>query len=122
MSTRSRIGIENGDGTVTSVYCHFDGYFSGVGTELRENYKDSEKVEALIALGDLSILGSTIENTTAYCRDRNEELEQREDISVSAYFDSDRQEYGYLFTQEGEWLGKHFNEKSVVNISTYINK
>jgi hypothetical protein len=26
MSTRSRIGIENQDGTTTSIYCHFDGY------------------------------------------------------------------------------------------------
>jgi hypothetical protein len=26
MATRSRIAIENQDGTVTSIYCHFDGY------------------------------------------------------------------------------------------------
>jgi hypothetical protein len=30
MSTRSRIAIENQNGSVTSVYCHFDGYISGV--------------------------------------------------------------------------------------------
>jgi hypothetical protein len=26
MATRSRIAIENQDGTVQSIYCHFDGY------------------------------------------------------------------------------------------------
>jgi len=35
MATRSRIAIENQDGTVTSIYCHFDGYLSGVGKLLK---------------------------------------------------------------------------------------
>lgn len=122
MSTRSRIGIENLDGTVTSVYCHFDGYFSNNGVILQKEYQDEEKVKQLIALGDLSSLHETIEGTTAYCRDRDEGFSQREDISVEAYFKSDIEEYGYMFTQEGEWIGKHFNEPSVINISTYVNK
>ena len=31
MSTRSNIGIINADGSVTAIYCHNDGYPSGVG-------------------------------------------------------------------------------------------
>jgi hypothetical protein len=37
MSTRSRIAIENQNGSVTSVYCHFDGYISGVGKTLEKH-------------------------------------------------------------------------------------
>jgi len=31
MSTRSNIGIVNGDGSVKAIYCHFDGYPAYVG-------------------------------------------------------------------------------------------
>ena len=54
MATRSRIAIENQDGTVTSIYCHFDGYLSGVGKILKEYYTTQTKVEALINLGFIS--------------------------------------------------------------------
>jgi hypothetical protein len=74
MATRSRIAIENQDGTVTSIYCHFDGYIDGVGKTLQENYNTREKMEQLIALGDISSLGKTIEETVAYHRDRGEEF------------------------------------------------
>lgn len=31
MATRSTYGILNSDKSVTSAYCHFDGYIEGVG-------------------------------------------------------------------------------------------
>jgi hypothetical protein len=61
MATRSRIGIMNTDGTIESVYCHFDGYLTGVGRILYEHYKDEDKVRELINLGDMSSLGTTTE-------------------------------------------------------------
>ena len=54
MSTRSNIGIENNDGTVTFVYCHHDGYLAGVGQTLLDNYTTEEEVRALLAPGDMS--------------------------------------------------------------------
>lgn len=57
MSTRSRIGIKNSDGTVKSIYCHHDGYPSHVGKILVEHYLDKSKVEQLLELGDMSSLG-----------------------------------------------------------------
>lgn len=42
MITRSNIFIENADGTLDGVYCHFDGYLGGVGTALLESYNGSE--------------------------------------------------------------------------------
>lgn len=61
MSTRSRIGvIRSKSDTVESIYCHFDGYPTGVGAKLRDHWTDPAKVEALIALGDLSALSEEL--------------------------------------------------------------
>ena len=61
MSTRSRIAIEKQDGTVESIYCHFDGYLSNNGEILQNHYSTKDKMEKLIELGDISSLGNTPE-------------------------------------------------------------
>ena len=138
MATRSRIGIENEDGTVSSVYCHWDGYPSNNGKILVTYYTDREKVKELIALGSISSLKKNVAPTEpipdiigvrmlkefkvlpksvhsfdtpqdgvtiAYHRDRGEELQEaRIDKSIDDYAKSDYEEYGYVFTKEGEWL------------------
>ena len=58
MGTRSRIGVMHGD-NVKSVYCHWDGYLEHNGAILQEHY-DSVKANQLVAMGDLSSLGSQI--------------------------------------------------------------
>ena len=59
MSTRSRIGIRNKDNTITSIYCHWDGYPTWNGKMLLTYYTKREDVEKLIKLGNLSTLGRT---------------------------------------------------------------
>jgi NAD(P)H-flavin reductase len=106
MATRSRIAIENQDESVTSIYCHWDGYVSGVGEILFENYH-SLKTEQLIALGDLSSLEDTLEDTVAYARDRGEDLNQTTYDNVPTLFESGFNsgvEYVYCFTKDGRWL------------------
>jgi hypothetical protein len=119
MATRSRIGIENENGVVESIYCHWDGYPSHNGKILNQHYNDAEKVRALIALGDISSLEENVTPddgvshsfekpsgnvTVAYHRDRGEEFRKpRENNSVEAFSKSDVEEYGYLFTKDGEW-------------------
>ena len=67
MSTRSRIGIQNNDGTITSIYCHHDGYPEGVGEVLLNHYKDETKIRKLLELGDMSSIGTEpIENPRAW--------------------------------------------------------
>ena len=67
MATRSRIAIEttdtSGNKVIKSIYCHFDGYPSGVGKTLMENYQAREKVEALISLGDISFIKEEVTPT-----------------------------------------------------------
>ena len=61
MSTRCRIAIENENGKVMSIYCHHDGYPQGngsVGQTLLDYYKDKDKINKLMELGDLSRLGT----------------------------------------------------------------
>lgn len=118
MGTRSRIGIENENGSVTSIYCHWDGYPDYNGKVLQEHYTDREKVEKLIALGSISSLHENVdipegvehnfENqaegiTVAYHRDRQEAHRQGYNDSIDGFFNGDIEEYGYCFTKEGKW-------------------
>jgi len=89
MSTRSRIIAKTTDGTIKSIYCHFDGYPEGVGAMLKEHYTDQGKIDTLMLLGDISFLRENLEKpeghsfetpvegyTVAYGRDRGEKNTQ----------------------------------------------
>ena len=43
MSTRSRIAFKSSHGEIFSIYCHYDGYETGVGACLIEKYNDFVK-------------------------------------------------------------------------------
>lgn len=115
MATRSNIGIEREDGTVETIYCHWDGYPDHQGPILSKF--GWEEVEDLLDLGDLSILGEKIFPTTEthnfahpepgvclfYCRDRGEEY------SGASLFenrqDAFREEWLYLYVEkEDKWI------------------
>jgi hypothetical protein len=130
MATRSRIAIEHQDGTVTSIYCHFDGYLSHNGEILQNHFQDREKVEQLIALGDISSLTPNLnptgkhtfdnpepEITVAYHRDRGEHLNQNHHKDVEEFFVDNMQEYGYLFTKDNKWLVSKFGPVSNLSVA-----
>ena len=74
MATRSTISILNADGSVQTVYCHWDGYLEGVGKVLLENYNTREAVEKLISGGAISSLGSYIsENKESFDRPKDKD-------------------------------------------------
>ena len=138
MATRSRIAIEKEDGTVESIYCHWDGYPENNGLILVENYKDHKKVQALIDLGDISSLAPNVEAgpdtghtfndpvdgvAVAYGRDRGETgVNKKSHASVPDFFNGDIEEYGYMFTQEGQWLVKSWGrDNQPCTVEDYMN-
>jgi hypothetical protein len=123
MATRSNIAYRNAEGTIVSVYTHWDGYVAGVGRTLQENYQDQAKIEALVALGSISSLGAELgekqdfndrstqkdEWTLAYNRDRGEELAIGKYDDIPSWID-DMEEYAYLWTGT-EWLVNDHGER-----------
>jgi hypothetical protein len=110
------IGKKMADGTIKAIYCHWDGYPEGVGDTLLQAYQEPEKIDALMALGDLSVLGAEIGETQdfeepksgtclAYGRDRGEEnVDVRICADETAFVQlagKKGAEYAYLF--DGAW-------------------
>lgn len=56
MSTSARFGMVRPDGSIISVYHHWDGYPDWLGAKLKENYSDEAKLSQLISGGDMSSL------------------------------------------------------------------
>ena len=126
MSTRSSIAIKRKDGTVESVYCHSDGYLEYNGVMLNKFYRNPEKINSLINLGDLSFLDRRVNPdpdvvhsfdydkrqegvTVAYGRDRNEKKTNKKiHQSLKDYimsFGDSWQEYAYLYDEDNnKWL------------------
>jgi len=86
MATRSYISKQLSDGSLTGIYCHWDGHPDSVGATLQKHYTDPTKVDALLALGSISSLEPELGEkhdfdaptkgwTIAYHRDRGEELD-----------------------------------------------
>lgn len=117
MATRSTIAVKHQDGTVSQIYCHYDGYLSCNGQLLAKHYNNQWAAELLVSGGDLSLLGERVtpdpnavhnfkvaQNGVCvyYGRDRGETgVEPKTYASISEYFDEySREEYNYLFNGE----------------------
>ena len=95
MGTRSTIALEFADGSVSQVYCHWDGYLSNNGEILQTSYMDPFRVRELIDLGDFSSLRESVEDTAdgAY-RDGSNARRYKD---TDEYFDCCQQEeYDYI--------------------------
>jgi hypothetical protein len=107
MATRCYIGLEGLDGTVRYVYCHWDGYPSGTGKILQEDWNSYTLVSNMINKGNMSYLGRNLGDTEFYCKegDPNEEDEGAKYCKdVNAYSATAPDyliEYIYLFKDIG---------------------
>ena len=110
MATRGRVGLELSDGSIISIYSHWDNYPEWAGRILRTHYNTREKVEALVDGGDVSCLwtddrwdnsgdGSYGPNHYAL---RGEDHPPRLDANLNEYL-SDGEEFAYIF-RNGEWV------------------
>lgn len=98
MATRSTIALQYADGTVDQVYCHWDGYLSGVGQDLKEGYSNPFELQKLIEGGDMSCIG---EPYTAR-GDAYEDCAPRRFASFTDYVRNGQQEeYDYILRPVG---------------------
>ena len=116
MATRARIGLELKDGSVLSVYHHWDGYPEWLGRILKTHYNAKSLVEELIDGGDMSSCWTedrfSIDPTHGwkvqeygpqYYSQRGEDCPPRLDKNLSEYLQNS-EEYSYVYTQEEGWL------------------
>ena len=107
MATRSLITLDN-TGVFTTIYCHWDGYLSGVGRSLLENYTDINDVEELLDLGDLSTLGYHPTECKPFAKETNEFAKDFSSLqNLLVYFHNSDCEVLYIFNGFGwEYMTK----------------
>ena len=150
MSTRCRIGIENKDGTITSIYCHHDGYPEVVGEILVNHYKTEEKIRKLLELGDMSSLGTEPvenlrgwempkagtadwmkaymelhpENQCVIYKTRGEDCPAKTHKDIEEYQRHSRDcwgEYAYLF-KNNEWFVLEYDDAELKSVERVLEK
>ena len=116
MATRSYIGVRNTDASVDYIYCHFDGYPEHNGAILREHYSNINRVNELLNLGDLSVLGKFIgekmdfnkrvqDTCLAYGRDRGESNVSKKNSGYDELITNQNVDYVYIF--DGDYWECH---------------
>jgi hypothetical protein len=101
MSTRSNIAIENRNGSITSLYCHYDGYLSNNGKILAEHYSDPKKVRELFSGNGFRSLTTDPKDLDRY-EGADDKYEHRTEYSFVDASDSLFIEYLYLY-KDGRW-------------------
>ena len=120
MATHAQIGLLRPDGTIKSIFVWYNGYPGFTGRILKDDYKDENKINQLLDLGALLVLGRTTKlNSKGANHPDAEDLEcefcvpmknaEGADIFESEEdFLDDRIDYNYLF-KDGEWLVSEFD-------------
>lgn len=115
MGTRSNIGLVNTDGSIETIYTHWDGYPEFVGVQLAFNYKDEETVKELLGFGDRSSLRGAPSAKDSYA-ERGEVVPAKKWASFDEYYKGDKAgaEFVYLF-QNGTWFiySVNFEDESI---------
>ena len=107
MATRSLIGSVQDNGTIKTIYCHWDGYPDYNGEILLSHYTTPRLVDELIEGGDLSSLDFDYEHCNPYSArgDKWELIQPREvewkDLAEVTY--DCNAEYVYIYNSEYEW-------------------
>ena len=128
MGTRSTIAVVRADGSVKSVYCHWDGYLSHNGQVLLDSYNSQELAEKVTSLGDISFLDKRYDpigehsydnaeddTTILYGRDRGETgVGGRTYRDFETYLTkNNHQGYDYVF-KDGRWFVTYNSEHPVL--------
>jgi hypothetical protein len=126
MATRSTISVQHKDGSISSIYCHWDGYPSHHAPILLGHYNSLELAEQLVSGGSLSLLEESIAPTgnhtfdnpqdgvcIYYGRDRGEKNTDPVKHNSEVFeIMLDRQDYNYYYVS-GEWLLLDSNKRLI---------
>lgn len=117
MATRSRIGLELKNGSVLSVYHHWNGYPEWLGRILNTHYNTRAKAAELIDGGDMSSCwtderwddSANGSYGPQYYSQRGEECPPRLDKDLCEYLlPENSEEFAYIF-RNGEWVCYNMN-------------
>ena len=114
MSTNARIGLKRNDGSIVSVYHHWDGYPEWLGKKLVEKYDNKFDIGYLISGGDISCIDSDkdwdhndVPNHVQYYSLRGEKCPPQDHNNLSDYLDSMDNcgaEFAYIFMEKTGWV------------------
>ena len=128
MSTHARIGFEEEDGSIRSVYVHSDGYPRHTGYVLDAFYANGDRANALLDLGNLSFLGQHIESppddvdfqhrydyTQVLVRNKGEHRDgaqvSKDRVEFARLASKGGEHFAYLWTPDG-WLATRIGARS----------
>ena len=118
MSTRARIGLELKDGSILSVYHHWDGYPEWLGRILKTHYNSRSLAAELIDGGDMSSCWTDNRWDDSadgsygpeYYSQRGDNCPPRLDTDLCEYLLPDNsEEFAYVF-RDGEWVCYNMNQ------------
>ena len=132
MSTHASISVLHMDGTVSSVYLHFDGYTEHAGEMLKKHYSTQDKAEELVSNGAICVLSEYVGEQhpflpatpwgwkehdelygrmcAFYHRDRGEKLRINKFGDLTEFMnEAVSEEYDYLFFA-GIWMIRKGNQ------------
>ena len=102
MGTHCLIAIENKDGIIQYIYCHYDGYISYMKPMLLCEYNTREYVEELIKKGGIVSLNKRNETIDKHSSAVEMSLKQSE--FEREWYQYTDVYYYYLFTKEDKWV------------------
>ena len=118
MSTRSLISVAK-NGVIFSSYCHFDGYLTGIGKDLAENYASQEAAEKLVMGGDMRSVEPDLLDIYRYEGGMGPRILKGSDIPPSYY--NCGQDYEYLF-KDGCWVYREEGQSYWNDVACELNR
>lgn len=104
MAQHCYVAIQTSANLYKAIYIHKDGTAEHVLEILKSKYKTKDKVNELIALGDLSSIGNTIATCVAYHRDMGEDWSTVDPESYNAKALGKFESNVFAFTLENKWI------------------
>lgn len=123
----ARIAVEDGDNSVRSIYCGFDGDLPEAAAILCDTFFMPEAAEDLIALGNLDELGETLDGCSAHYRDMGQDWEEAEpllhdnvpDFLASRAAGEVTRLYVYI---GGDWYYRGANSRVLCSAEEYLEE